>query len=275
MDAKRMNECDGIYRINEKYQVIVPKTEYMVLVMGFGADKAAARFSHPNIAASRKVVHNFKHYRKCGSKFWTSHAGVDHYMVVPTNAITMLPEEGYSYVRVEINGVKIKLNVTGGTMNGWTDYVGECAQTSINHKLADLKKVLEVAVRSTPIINVKALLKDQDPQEVKEWETIVNTKDMRAKLIDMIIEGKRPKIALSWRYSYCGRQDGIGIDIDRCGRWKDNGNGGRTWMHTGAPRYVKMSFNEVATDDYTCRAKITQIDWIKSAELNGISALST
>ena len=268
MEAKLMSECGEQYIVDntegegDRYQVDITSSDYLVVCMGFTFDKAAANFNHPNMVSSRKVVHEFKHYWQNGRKFWTAKAGVDHYMVIPKTAITMLPEKGYSYVPVMINGVKVKFSVTGGTMNGWTDYVSQFVHTNVNYKLADLKKILEVAVRGTSLEPIP--FKDQDESEIQSWDIIVGERKAKLKLIDMIVKGEKPVLKLKTRYSYRGLNQGTVIKLERVGRWNKNGKAGDPcFTYTGAPKAVRMTFDQYTED---VRVKVSQVDWLKSAK---------
>jgi len=125
-----LSDCSNSLVIDNDYSINIEPSENQIIIMGFDANKSASKFKHPNISATVKRIHEFKHYRKNGGKFWTSRAGVDHYLVIPRNQITILSEKGYSYIKTEINGVKVTLNVSGGTNGkGWADYLNTRCHT--------------------------------------------------------------------------------------------------------------------------------------------------
>ena len=68
-------------------------------------------------------------------------AGIDLYFMVPLENIELIPEKGYSYIRVAIGGSKFILNVSGGTSgDGWTDFCSTpFASTTCNLPLKTLK----------------------------------------------------------------------------------------------------------------------------------------
>jgi len=266
-----LSECGTKVTIDEKekYNIEIEAGDYLVVCMGFTAGKGGAKFTHPNIAATNKEIHEFKHYRNNGSKFWSSRAGVNHYLVIPRNQITLLPEKGYSYIRAEINGVKVSFNVSGGGGGGWTDYLSITTSTSVNHKLLDFKKICEVAVRNSPFepLTVKAL----EPNEEAKWNTLAAkaTPKIKERIAKMVEEGKKPIIQFVPFISYQGQKSGVAIEVQRRTKMVPIADKPNcfSWESIGAPKYfiLSLGYNGV-------RAKVTQIDWYKTAELNGIIA---
>jgi hypothetical protein len=155
----------------EEYHVEVDPGEYLVVEAGSLVGTPAARFTHPNVAARVNRVYEFKHYHGNGGKSWTSKAGVSFYLVIPRSCVFLLPEKGYSYIPAMINGVKVRFNVSGGTVNGWTDWLHTHTQISVNHCLRDLKKLAEVAVRGTDLepIGFKAKDEEEVNREMVSW----------------------------------------------------------------------------------------------------------
>ncbi len=126
---------DGADKASDKYTIEIPDTDYLIIEVGAMIGKGAFNLKHLNISTSIKRIYEFKHYRHGGGKFWTKAAGISHYIIVPTNKIYILPEEGHSYIRAEINGVKVWFNVSGGGgSNGWSDYLHSFTNISVNHK---------------------------------------------------------------------------------------------------------------------------------------------
>lgn len=242
----------------EQYQLNIEQGENQIVVMGFKANKPASKFTHPNISATVKRVHEFKHYRR-NSKFWTAHAGIDHYLVIPRNKILILPEKGYSYVKAEINGVKVSFNVSGGTINGWTDMLGVKSHISVNHKLSDLKKLAEVAIPQT-----LTDIKQPDEYEVKRWNKLVadsnpNIKEVIAKLIE---EDKKPYIRLVEGLTI---KSGYGTGVRR--RYKKEKIDETHWNlnENGALKKIIGIF-----DGMRYNVKLSQIDWAETAKANGL-----
>jgi hypothetical protein len=65
---------------------------------------------------------------------------------VPRNKISLVLEKGYSYVPVIINGQTFRLNVTGGTFDGWTDFVHQRTHIGIDATVKVLNLLAAVAV---------------------------------------------------------------------------------------------------------------------------------
>lgn len=266
MIPKLLSECGDLYVIDnskkDRYQVQIEEGENQIVVMGFLANKPASNYKHPNISATVKRIHEFKHYRKHGSKFWTSRAGVDHYLVVPRNKITLLPEKGYSYVKAEINGVKVSFNVSGGTGNGWTDWLGTIAHTSVNHKLSDLKKIAEVSIRQD-ITDIRELSED----EIKTWNRLAFKANPKIKnaICKMIEEKKNPVIELVPGYD---QTIGYGVDLNR--KWKVERISSDTCRHgfIGGIKSIVTKFDEFGLK---C-VKERQIDWYLTAQKNHLIA---
>ena len=132
------------------YSVALPTTDHIVLVFGQKLGAPAAAFSHPNLLAKAPEVHWFKRYFRNGRKRWFCAAGYDLYFAVPTERIHLVFEAGYSYVPTTINGVKVLLNVSGGSSpevaGGWRDWVRSFAHSSVGHSLRDLAKIADAAV---------------------------------------------------------------------------------------------------------------------------------
>ena len=147
-----MSEVDGEWVVDTAdggYRVLVAPGDHLVLVAGATYGKPAADFRHPNVVARKCEVHEFKHYRKAGSKFWTARPGVNFCLVIPKDRIEMVPEKGYSYVPVKINGQRLVLNVSGGGgcgYPGWTDWVRRVVHTSVGFPKKTLKLLADVAL---------------------------------------------------------------------------------------------------------------------------------
>lgn len=137
----------------EPYHIAITEAdEYLVLVLPFDGNKPGARFTHPNIVRTRNKKLEYKHYRADGSKYWTSKLGVEQVLVVPRALVQLNinpTDPGYSYVPVIINNAEVTLNVSGGTANGWTDWVNTVCSACSNHPLKTLKAIAAVAVRGT------------------------------------------------------------------------------------------------------------------------------
>jgi len=263
-EPKLMSEVDGVLVVDDDpkdlYRVEVEPGEWLVVEMGFMVEKAAARFRHPNIAATGRRVYSFKHYRCGGSKFWTERAGVSHWLVVPRSAVKMLPEKGYSYVPVEVNGVRMELNVSGGSgfdgPGAWTDWVRTRTSVSVNHKLADLKKVCEVAVRGTPMEPLEP--EPMEPGREETWARLAAARGgVKEQVVALVEAGKRPVVCLAPGYDCYGETKGEATAVSRGFRPKKDGTfrAKGLVLETGAGKF---------------RAGFRQIDWAATAKANGL-----
>jgi len=272
-EPKLLSECGTLLVVDgtpgEQYQIEIAPGDYLIVRAGATVNKPSARFSHPNVAASGKVVHEFKRYRSNGGKFWTAKAGVDFYFVIPRSAVKMLPEKGYSYIPAEINGVKVTFNVSGGTANGWTDWLNINTTIAVNHKLSDLKKIAEVAVRNSPF----------EPMVVKPLEDEIRWNQLAARVSKGLVEkiaklaedGKAPVVKFLPGFE---EKEGKVISVNRRSKKTMLPHGDeclKKWStdYTGA---VKSLILAVAGNYCRVRAKVGQIDWYETAKANGIAA---
>lgn len=134
----------------EGYQVdFAPEIfETGILKITFGYKKNHTGFTldDRSMFDVKEKTFGFKHYRRSGSKFWTYHDGMEFTLHIPISKITLVPIKGMSYVPMVINGVALTLNVSGGTSNGWTDWVSGNPHSSINVPIRKMKKIMEVAL---------------------------------------------------------------------------------------------------------------------------------
>ena len=274
-ESKLLSECGSVLVIDdrpgEQYQVEIEPGDYLVIRAGVSSGKASAKFSHPNVAASARTVHEFKHYRRTGSKFWTARAGVDFYFVIPRSVIKMLPEKGYSYIPAEINGVKVRFNVSGGTSNGWTDWLTTSTTISVGHGMRNLKKLAEVAVRNSPFEPI--VPKTLDASEEADWQRLTArlSKGLVEKIAELAEEGKSPVVKLRPGYSM---KEGKVVEVYRRRKKvsiEPKPGYEKAWKieYTGA---VKGLIVTVDGEWGRTRVKVGQIDWASTAEANGIAA---
>ena len=183
------------------YYVTLPDGENLVLICSQDARKPIAEFKHPNLAAVGNSILNFKHSRKGGSRFWTTIPGRDFYFVIPKSKITLIPTPGNSYVPIEVNGVKVSLNVSGGDWHdGWADHVSSCCHTRVGHTLKDMKALAAVAIPES--IQPKAM----DSSDQKAWEDAMNAHLCPPLLVKAVQENKNPKIVLRTGYYFSAHQ---------------------------------------------------------------------
>lgn len=258
---------------NDLYTIEIGAKGFLILQMGGGIHKAISRFTHPNIIYSRKEIYELKHYRKGGSKFWTSQAGVSHYLIIPTDKIYLLPEKGYSWIPAEINGVKVHFNVSGGSGGGWTDYLRSSTSTSINHKVADIKKIAEVAVRDVESMKLILALEEKDKDSIErsnellQWAKMAekaspNVKKNKEKLLKMIEE--KVEVAIFLNDGYVDKV-GNAVEVIRKGKKIKLSDDSWEWnMKQGRIRNLIVHFDGC----FPKRVKNSQINWVKTVKEN-------
>jgi len=273
-EPKLLSECGTLLVVDgtpgEQYQVEIEPGDYLVIRAGASVGKPSARFGHPNVAASGRSVHEFRHYRQ-GGKFWTARAGVDFYFVVPRTAIKMLPEKGHSYVPAEINGVRVRFNVSGGTANGWTDWLHTCTEISVNHPVRDLKKIAEVSVRNSPFEPV--VVKPLEEGEDRRWRQIAArlSSGLIEKIAKMAEEGKSPVVKFLSGYKV---SEGRLVEVERRAKKIMLPHGDeclKKWRveYTGAVKHLILN---IEGEWGRVRAKMGQVDWDATAAANGLAA---
>ena len=262
----------------DKYCLDIEPGEYLIITAGFDCNKPGAKFTHPNIAASRKTLHEYKHYRKNGSKFWTSHAGMDHVLIIPRSSITLLPIKGYSFIKAEINGVKVSFNVSGGGGEGWTDYLYNAVHIACNHKLGDFKKLCEVAVRNSPYEPIEWKEETEEDQKRMEerWNYISANSNpvLKKQIAKLVDEGKKPVLYFRRGLQWSGKHEAEGIETVRRGiqvvleKNEDGSPKKWTWDETQG----KLRGFIVSDGHYKCHTKLSQIDLYKTALENKLIA---
>lgn len=253
-------------QLDEDYFINIDQGEFLLIRAGQDARKPASKFEHPNISAKIKTLHEFKHCRKGGSKFWTAKPGIDFYLVIPKHEITILPEKGYSYVKGLINGVKVTFNVSGGGCGTWTDRIFDKASISVGHSKRDMKKLAEVAVKQD--VHVK----EMDESEEHHWNELYIGKDAKQDLVDKYKTGQPVKIALLNGYHFTRNDDRIGTveSIRFCQKTQ--------WRKATPEEQAERGAVKIGNVVYTNRIqklvarhyaiKPSQVDWTRTFELN-------
>jgi hypothetical protein len=258
----------GKYWIAKDYLVEFPTGTHLLLVVGQSHEKPGAKFEHPAVLKRENRIHEYKHYRRQGSKFWTARAGVDLVFAVPLNRITALPKKGHSYPYIEIGGEEITLNVSGGGGEVWTEWVRDAASTSCNMPLKKLKAIAGAAI---PLGEFKGELPSRDitPEELQreqeQWLGIVASLEVKNRLIKEVDAGKQMKVVLGKGYSFSWGEgsgdEGVATHVMRTGDYVTYPAG---YKHKTYPPKGFLVGNT--------RVKFTQVDWAKTAAANGMDA---
>ena len=270
MEVKLLSECGTEFVLaektekNDKYVIDIEPGDYLVIEVGAKVNKPVAKFRHPNIAATAKRVFEFKHYRRGGSKFWTSAAGVSHYFVIPRSAVKMLPEKGLSYINAEINGAKVVFNVSGGGGGGvWTDWLRTYTQISVNHPLRDVEKIAEVAVRGTPLEPIKT--EQLSPEREACWNQLAAkaSGNVKESIVGLVEAGKKPIIKFLSGIGFGGQNQGEGVEVERGFKKHRVDEQNAVWQQDGMVKRIVLLI-----EGHRVRAKLSQIDWYATAQAN-------
>jgi hypothetical protein len=234
------------FQVGDDYHVELPPGNHLIVVAGAHMGEPAYDFDHPNIAAKKSERFEFKHYRKAGSKFWTSKAGVSFYFVIAKAQIELLPEKGYSYVPVIIHGRKCLLNVSGGGgSGGWTDYVRQVVHIGCGWTLAALRSLAAIAVNPDECRVQGITLEIEPPKDYEQagFAEAAAAVTMRA----CLCTGSQVLLRKGWDFQ--GSQGPFAVESRP--RRK------RYFLCTGGCSRIRIQY--------------AAIDWSKTAEANGVT----
>ena len=268
-----MSEVNGEWVVDTAdggYKVEIDPGDHLILVAGATYGTPAASFQHPNIVARKCEVHEFKHYCQSGRKFWTARPGVNFSFVIPKDRIEMVPERGYSYVPVKINGQKLVLNVSGGGgcgHSGWTDWVHRVVHTSVGFPKKTLKLLADTALSpdECKARGITFPLVGPDESDKARFIRLAAEKDGKP----TIKAGSKIVVdtnACSWDSDL---SPVVTVAARATGRTYRRGKAGPSGTYCMKPTLTQKV---VATDEtgHQWRIKFSQIDWVKTAEANGI-----
>jgi len=139
--------------MDSRYQVrFDPKifeNGYLNIKFGYKKNHAGYLLEHNSMKDVQNKTLEFKHTSR-NRRWWTSHEGMEFTLSIPLDKIILVPIKGYSYVAIVINGIPLRLNVSGGTRDGWTDHVSESCFCFVNFPIRKMKKIMEVAILPEP-----------------------------------------------------------------------------------------------------------------------------
>ncbi|MEK6832644.1 MAG: hypothetical protein AABY32_01240 [Nanoarchaeota archaeon] len=253
----KMSECNKVFYY-KNFKTYLPEGDYIIIVAGRlykGKD-----FTHANIAAKRYVVHEFKHYMR-NYKKWTAKPGVNYYFAIRKSDIEMLEGDAYSYVPVLIGGVKVILNVGGGSgfeKDIWENWVRDVAEISVNHPIKDINKIADIAISPSkfkelgiPDITFKT---DKESLEYREREINHFNELVAKELISSKLVGMKV-YTHNWA-TWLRPEGSTNIEyFDRVERPKNK-------------RILKGYLNDYPHVYHIL--KYDYIDWIKTCEMNGV-----
>ena len=247
----RMDLAGERFQVEGDYRVELPPGNHLIVIAGAHMGEPAYDFDHPNIVAKKSELFEFKHYRKSGSKFWTSKAGISFYLVIPKAQIELLPEKGYSYVPVLIQGRKCFLNVSGGgggLNSGRTDYVRHVAHIGCGWTKAALRTLAGIAVNPFECQAQGITLEIEPPKDYQQagFVEAATAVTMRTRL------GPSSQVLLRDGWDYQGSRGPFAVE--------------------SRPRRKRYFLCKSGLS--LVRVQYAAIDWIKTAEINGVTVPS-
>lgn len=200
----------------------------------------AKPFEHHKLALKRWCVNSYKHYMVHGKK-WTERAGIEYVFAVPLDRIEYVGEKcNYSYVPVAVGGERFILDVSGGTIDGWTDWVHAISYTSVNMPRRIISAIAAAAVDPSTIELPE--FNEYEEYEIKRIRLLVAEVEMRKALAPGLT------LCLEWDCQF--------------------NDGGRERTIRSVNRKRRSVIVEGAWGG--CRVKYSQIDWLKTALENNI-----
>lgn len=256
--------------ISNDYNVHIDKRvidgQYLVITTGYTINKINKKVKFDNVYRINKKIFNFKKYYRNGSKKWSAEAGIEFILIIPKDKIYILPEKGYSYIPIEINGVKIFLNVCGGGSANWTDYLSPVSDSSVNIPIKNLKKICEVAVTNVNPDLLPEEINKIEEIETKAWQQVrAENYDVKQAIMKLIDEARNPpKIKLIRNYN---NLDLIAVLWE--GRNKRVKEGDTTYYKKeGSLKSLICKTNDALRNTYL--VKVSQVDWYETAVANNI-----
>jgi len=168
-----MDANTTVIEVAKDYRIHIQPGELFLLEVPCDASHRSADFKHPNIVRTTPKKLNYRHYHANGGKSWEERQGIVHYFVVARKDITIIPEQGYSYVKATINGAEVTFNVSGGTDGkAWGDFLSLHPSLCSNNPIATLKAIAEVAIRGSayePIKTFEEIEEEFYAQHGNDW----------------------------------------------------------------------------------------------------------
>lgn len=142
-----LSEINGEAEVVPNYFLKVEPGENLIVVLPFEVGTPGYNLEDPKVFARVPAVFDRKHDNDV-RKWWTRHAGVNLYIVIPKSKIEVVPEVGHSYPKFIINGEKVTFSTGGGTRGKgqWCDLLTKKGYIGCNAPLKVIRKLLAVAL---------------------------------------------------------------------------------------------------------------------------------
>ncbi len=256
----RLSDCTSRWTLDDtpgdQYDIEIEPGTHLVIQAGAFPGTPSARFTHPNLAATVQAIYHFK---VAPPRRWIRRAGISHYLIIPRDSILLLPERRYSYISAIINSVTVSFNVSGWTSgSGWTDSLRTVSEISVGHSLRHLRRLAAVAVRGTSLEPLP--LTPLSPDDLQEWQQLAAHVNpvLKRSIFRLVESGCGPSVHLSQGYTHQGLTSGPGVALVRS--WRP-------------PKPVTAIILQMLAD--RVRVTLQQIDWFKTASVNGLHLDST
>lgn len=180
------------------YYILFPPGDNLVLIALTPYEERFIAWDHPNLAAKLPLAFEQKHYRRGGSKFWSTHVGIDHFFVVPKTNIELIEKPGLSYVYIRVGKLDYIMNVSGGGSGAWTDWVSHSVHLVKYQPVRSLKNLAENAVPAAQCRNL-GIIEDIEKEAWRDpvmFERIALQEIPRQLGIDSVIIANRKPYAV-------------------------------------------------------------------------------
>jgi hypothetical protein len=226
--------------------------KHLLVVACIEFGRASFNYDHQNVLARMPRVFEYKHYRKGGSKFWTSAPGMEIVFAIPKTAVEVIQEPGYSYVKAKIAGEDFTFSVSGGTgTGGWTDYIGPavtlCGTRKVGKKQLNALASVALDPTAATLLGLRLPERWQRDDEVRRLPSILAKCIIPAKI--------KPGVKIHLLSPHNGESV-----------YKVN------YRDHGVRYNNKVRLRQSIILDYggmNLRAKFAHIDWKLTAEVNG------
>jgi len=262
----------GTWNVNDKYAVAVhggsgmdgffsslagdkplaPAGTYALLSVGYTWGHAGFNWFCPQKGRVLWSVMEFKHYHPTRGKFWTARPGKTTFFAVKLEDIEfVMPKEGDgwgSYPRVMIGGQEIELSVSGGGPGNdgrWTDWLSPVLGTMTNMPIRKYRAIASKAIKLEGTF-VSGELDCRDEDRLRTWQRL------------------RRLMA-----------DRIGPASLKVGHRVVLGHGCHFYDRTLEAAIAEIDAKRhrcfTAREAWGTCVKFSQIDWVKTCELNGFA----
>jgi len=251
----RLTPVGGRYQVPDdrgrKYYLDVDPTDYQFVVAGAIYGTPGSRFDHPHVAVLHDLVHEFKHSRPDGHKWYTSRPGTEFLFAIPRYRVEILLAKGYSYIKTRIGRVTADFNVSGGGDGSeWSDHLPPLACI---HADCSREQLLNLAYEAVSPWTIPAPHNPKYPDCYRHHLEPLNPEDAAH------------FTRLACQQAYQGKLE-PGQKLWLADGYKVDGQQGPFPVVEGAA--PKRHYHLCQTPWGLTKAKYNQIDWLRTAQGN-------